>query len=82
LDDLTNAATKEKITFNSEQFAKSRSYLMVQLKALIASDIWEQDSAFRILNAENAVIKKALDILKQPNEYNKLLTVPTATSKK
>jgi carboxyl-terminal processing protease len=82
LDDLTNTATKEKITFNSEQFEKSRSYLMVQLKALIASDIWEQDSAFRILNAENAVIKKALDILKQPNEYNKLLTVPTATSKK
>ena len=82
LDDLTSEATKEKIPFNKEQFEKSKSYLMLQIKALIASDVWEQDASFRILNAENAIVKKALDILKQPNEYSKLLTVPAIQKNK
>ncbi len=82
LDDLTSEATKEKIPFNKEQFEKSKSYLMLQIKALIASDVWEQDASFRILNAENAIVKRALDILKQPNEYSKLLTVPAIQKNK
>jgi carboxyl-terminal processing protease len=82
LDDMKNEATKEKIPFNKEQFEKSKSYLMLQIKALIATDVWEQGAAFRILNAENAIVKKALDILKQPNEYSKLLTVPAIQKNK
>ncbi|MBP1640436.1 MAG: C-terminal processing peptidase-3 [Bacteroidetes bacterium] len=81
LDDLTNEATKEKVPFNKEQFEKSESYLITQIKALIASDVWEQGSYYRILNTENATVKKALDILKQPDEYNKLLTVPSISKK-
>lgn len=81
LDDLVNAATKEKIAFNQEQFNKSKSYLNPQIKALIANDLWERDTFYRIVNAENATVKQALEMLKQPGEYSKLLTSPAISKK-
>ncbi|MTK53084.1 S41 family peptidase [Paludibacter sp.] len=80
-DDLASAATKEKITFNQEQFDKSKAYLSTQIKAMIANDIWERDAFYRIVNTENAIVKKALDLFKQPGAYNKLLTPSTNTKK-
>jgi len=80
-DDLTSAATKEKITFNQEQFDKSKPYLSTQIKAMIANDIWERDAFYRIVNTENAIVKKALELFKQPGAYNKLISASAPTKK-
>jgi C-terminal peptidase (prc) len=80
-DDLASAATKEKIPFSQEQFDKSKPYLSTQIKAMIANDIWERDAFYRIVNTENAIVKKALELFKQPGAYNKLLTPSTNTKK-
>jgi hypothetical protein len=48
---------------------------------MIANDIWERDAFYRIVNTENAIVKKALELFKQPGAYNKLLTPSTNTKK-
>jgi len=80
-DDLASAATKEKITFNQEQFDKSKPYLSTQIKAMIANDIWERDAFYRIVNTENAIVKKALELFKQPGAYNKLISASAPAKK-
>ena len=72
-DEMISAATKEKIEFNQEQFDKSKSYLNLRLKALFASDLWEKDDYFKIANMDDPVMKKAIEILRQPTLYDKIL---------
>jgi carboxyl-terminal processing protease len=73
LDDMVNAATKEKVTFNEEQFGKSKSYLVKQLKALISNDLYGRDTYYRILNTDNESVEKAVEIFKASGTYDKLI---------
>ncbi len=43
------------------------------MKALIASNLWRSNEYFRILNEDDAVIKKALQIVADREAYNKIL---------
>jgi carboxyl-terminal processing protease len=61
------------IKFNEKQFAVSKQFSIRILKALVASDIWQTTEYFRILNEGDNVIKKALEVLADKNEYNRIL---------
>ena len=80
LDDMIAAATKEKVEFNKEQFEQSKSTLTTQLKALIASDFWDKNSYYKVVNSDNPIVNKAIELLKQPAAFNKLL--PASVSHK
>lgn len=56
-----------------EDYVKSRPLLEVQIKANIASNIYEQSSFYEIINEINDALKKALEIINDSNEYEKLL---------
>lgn len=47
--------------------------LKVQLKALIARDLWDTNEYFEVINTKNDFVKKALEILQDNEQYNKLL---------
>lgn len=55
------------------QFEKSKPLVKLQIKALIARDLWNINEYFQIINEKNEFLKKAIEIMKNPNEYNKLL---------
>jgi carboxyl-terminal processing protease len=57
-----------------EQLAKSKPLIKLQIKALIARDIWNMNEYFQIINEENESLKKAIWIIENSTEYNKLLT--------
>jgi carboxyl-terminal processing protease len=59
----------------SEQLAKSKSLIKLQIKALIARDLWNMTEYFRIINEDNESLRKAVEIINRPAEYNKLLGV-------
>lgn len=58
-----------------EQFKKSTPLIKVQLKALIARDLWNMKEYFQIINDENESLKRAIEIIKNPSEYNKLIGI-------
>ncbi len=73
LNQLTAAAEKEKIKVDSAQFAISKSLIKLQLKALVARDLWEMNEYYQIMDADNESLQKAINILQTPGAYEKIL---------
>jgi C-terminal peptidase (prc) len=70
---LVEAAAKEKIIVDSAQFAVSKPLVKLQLKALVARDLWDMNEYYQIMDAENESLQKAIEILKTPGAYEKIL---------
>lgn len=73
LQELLDMATKEEIEFDQEQYDKSRPLIILQLKALIARDMYEMNEYFQIINDDNDSLKEAIRIINDPAAYNKEL---------
>jgi carboxyl-terminal processing protease len=72
LDSMLQIAGEEKIAFNEEQYTRSLRLIKPQLKALIARDLWNMNEYFRVMNAINESIVRALELLNS-GEYKQLL---------
>lgn len=70
---LKSLSEKEKITYTDEMFQKSLPLIKLQLKALIARDIWSMTEYYRIMDEENEALQKAREILSKNGAYEKIL---------
>jgi carboxyl-terminal processing protease len=61
------------VRFNEEQFNKSKDELLLILKGLIASNMWQTNEYFQIVNKNDKVIDKALKVITDKNSYNSIL---------
>lgn len=75
LGQIKEKAEKEGITFNEEQYLKSEKLIGLQLKALIARDLWSTNEYYRIMDAENESLQKAIEILNDNDIYDGYLRV-------
>jgi carboxyl-terminal processing protease len=73
LNQLASAAEKAKIKVDSLQYAISKPLIKLQLKALVARDLWEMNEYYQIMDAENESLLKAIQILQTPGAYEKIL---------
>lgn len=73
MNGLIEAARKDGIDFNEEQFATSREYIATVLKGLIGTDLYSRSTYFRIINPLNPVYNEALEILRTPGAYDAIL---------
>lgn len=70
---LKQIAAEEGVEWNESQFATSRALILLQLKALIARDLYDTSAFFRIINEENEIFREGLKILSDRHRYNDLL---------
>jgi len=63
----------EKAKSDSVQFEISKPLIKLQLKALIARDLWEMNEYYQIMDAENESLQKAIQILQTPGTYEQIL---------
>ena len=75
LSKLKKSAEKEGITINDEQFDKSENLIKIQIKALLARDLFTMAEYFRVMNSQSETFKKALELINNVEEYNRLLGV-------
>jgi carboxyl-terminal processing protease len=73
LQELLNMASEEKIESNDEQFNKSKELISLQLKALIARDLFDISEYFQIINDKNDSYLEALKIINDDERYHKIL---------
>lgn len=73
LADLLKMGEAEKVKYNEEQYQKSRNLIALQVKALVARDMFDTAAYFRIMNPENPSFVKAMAIIHDDAEYNRLL---------
>ena len=75
LQKLINLASDEKIEFNEEQYNKSKSLIILHLKAEITRDLFDRNEYFQIINDDNASLKEAIRIINDPGEYSRILGI-------
>jgi len=63
----------EKAKTDSTQFEIAKPLIKLQLKALIARDLWEMNEYYQIMDAENESLQKAIQILQTPGTYEQIL---------
>lgn len=70
---IREMAKTDKIEWKEEDFKRSENFLFTQLKALIASDVYDTSAYFRIINDESDIFKEGLRIISDSNRYQNLL---------
>ncbi len=66
LDDIRKAAEKDKIKPKDEaEWKKSLPQLRLQLKALVARDLWDMSQYFQVVNEANPIVQKAIALFQQ-----------------
>ncbi|MDR1371414.1 MAG: PDZ domain-containing protein [Dysgonamonadaceae bacterium] len=57
-----------------EEFQIAKSLIALQIKGLIARDLWDMNEFRQIINDRNETLKKALEIIENQEEYDKLIS--------
>ena len=74
MEQLTNLATQEGVEYKPEEYEISKALMKLQMKALIARDLYDQSSYYKVINTEaNEALTRALQIMANDEEYNSLL---------
>lgn len=75
MQELKDKAAADSIVFEEDEYQRSEALIKLQFKALIARDVFEKNECYtRIMNDENDSFNKALMILRNPEEYKRILT--------
>lgn len=72
MQQLIDEGTKAGVEYNEEQYHKSESLMKLQLKALIARDLWDMNEYYQTINAVNESVKKAVELLER-DDFESLL---------
>lgn len=66
IDDILAEGRKQKLEAKDDsEMNRTQAYMKLQLKALVARDLWDMSEYFSVFNEENDVVKKALSIIKK-----------------
>jgi len=66
-------AEKENIKKDEKSIDFARPLIKKQVKALLARDLFEMGSYYKIMNQNEDIIQKALEVIEEPAEFNKSL---------
>lgn len=73
MKEIIDFGEKEGVAFNEEQYKVSEEYMRTVVKALIARDLFETSSYYRVANTMNPIYREALEIINTPDLYDSLL---------
>lgn len=73
LKQLVANGEKEKVEFKEDEFNLSKRIIKLQMKAIIANNLWEINEFYRVIGKENNLLQKAIEILTVKGEYNRIL---------
>ena len=65
IDEVLAEGRKQKVEPKDEaELKKTLPYLRLQMKSLIARDLWDMSEYFSVFNENSAIVKKALEVIK------------------
>lgn len=70
IDELVSEGEKQGVVKDGQSLEFTRALIKKELKALIARDLFTRHNFYEILNSDDTAIQKALEIIKNQNEYN------------
>ena len=73
VEGLKKAAEETKVEWNDEQFARSEKFILLQMKALIARNVWDTGMYYQVMADTDPGIQKALEVLGNEKLYKNIL---------
>jgi len=73
MERLLKSAEEEKVEFKESEYLESKSVIALQLKALIAQNLYHTSDYYKIMNDNSPIYMKGLDIINNDQQYNNLL---------
>jgi len=77
-DDIKSFIAKgetDGVKFNEDQFNKSKAEILVILKGYVASNMWQTNEFYQILNENDKVIDRAIKVISDKKNYNSLIGI-------
>jgi carboxyl-terminal processing protease len=77
-DDIKTFIAKgesEGVKYNDEQYTKSKEEILSILKGYVASNMWQTNELYQIVNQGDKVIDKALQVISDKKLYNSILGI-------
>jgi carboxyl-terminal processing protease len=74
MNELVETSKADGVECDEQQLAKAASLIKVQLKALIARDLWGTSEFYQVMNTTNDSMERALTILKN-GDYERILSI-------
>lgn len=74
LDKVIAEGEKVDVRFDEKEFNIARAQMEMIMKALLARDVYDAQTSFKITNDESDIFKKALEIISDDEKYKTLLT--------
>ena len=71
MQELVTLAKDDKIEFNEEQYNRSKPLIMLQIKALIARDLYDMAEYFQVINDDNESFQEALRLINDEQRSKK-----------
>lgn len=70
---IKQAALSDEIEWNEEEYAKSATRIKLQIKALMARDLYDSTALYKLINTDNDIFATGVDIITNPTRYSNLL---------
>ena len=70
---MKKAAEEAKVEWNDEQYAHSEMFILLQIKALIARNVWETQQYYQVMASVDPGIQKAMEVLGDNKQYKNIL---------
>lgn len=81
MDELLAMAEEKKISFKKEEYNRSLPLIQLQIKALIARDLFDMTEYFYIINDANRIYQEALKLINDEAKYNQILRITSEVNK-
>ena len=79
IERIKNNAEQDDITWNQEEFEKSKKLILTQMKALIARDLYDSSAFYRIINDIDDIFAKGLEVITNDKLYYQLIDTGSAS---
>jgi carboxyl-terminal processing protease len=73
IKDFINRGEAEGVRYDEAQFNKSREQILLLLKGRLAMNLWQSSEHYEIVQQNDKVIEKALQVISDAKTYNELL---------
>ncbi len=73
LNEMIEYGESEGLAYEEDQFERSKEQIKRLLKAYIARDVWNTSEFFQVMNRENEIYLKAVEVLKNWDMYHTAL---------
>lgn len=74
LQSMIAEGEKEKVPFKEDEYNRSKRLIKLQMKAIIANNLWETSEFYQVIGMENDLLKKAVEVLTTKGAYEKVLS--------